>query len=79
MPAGSIHTQQPPTQAARVDRGTVLSKLIASTQEGGVVYLSVDGDVVGAVASIEVVEAGPRALGRDREGRAHASPKLRRP
>jgi hypothetical protein len=67
MPAGDIYTEQPTTRAATVDGGMVLSELIASTRDGGVVYLTDDGDVVAAVAPIEVVEAGLRALGRDRD------------
>jgi antitoxin (DNA-binding transcriptional repressor) of toxin-antitoxin stability system len=72
MPAGDIYAEQPPARAARVDGGMVLSELIASTKDGGVVYLTDDGDVVAAVAPIEVVEAGLRALGRDRDGHAEA-------
>jgi hypothetical protein len=70
MPAGDIYTEQPPARAAHVDGGVVLSELIASAKDGGVVYLSEDGDLVAAVAPIEVVEAGLQALGRDRDGHA---------
>jgi len=59
VPAGDIYAAEPPTSAARVDGGVVLSELIASTKDGAVVYLTEDGDVVA------VVEAGLRALGRD--------------
>jgi hypothetical protein len=70
MPAGDIYTEQQPSRAARVDGGMVLSELIASTKDGGIVYLTDDGDVVAAVAPIEVVEAGLQALGRDKDGHA---------
>ena len=50
----------------------VLSELIASTKEGGVVYLTDDGDVVAAVAPIDVVEAGLRALGRNADGQSQS-------
>jgi len=65
VPAGDIYAAEPPTSAARVDGGVVLSELIASTKDGAVVYLTEDGDVAAAVAPIDVVEAGLRALGRD--------------
>jgi len=72
MPAGDIYTEQPPHRAARVDGGMVLSELIASTKGGGVVYLTDDGDVVAAVAPIDVVEAGLRALGRNSDGNSRS-------
>jgi hypothetical protein len=72
MPAGDIYAAEPPARAARVDGGMVLSELIASTKDGGIVYLTDDGDVVAAVAPIDVVEAGLRALGRDSDGHSRS-------
>ena len=72
MPAGDIYAAEPPARAARVDGGMVLSELIASTKDGGIVYLTDDGDVVAAVAPIDVVEAGLRALGRQNDGHARS-------
>jgi hypothetical protein len=63
MPLGDIFTEIPPSEAASIDGGVVLSELIDSVQGGGVVYLTRDGSVVGAVAPLDVVEAGLRALG----------------
>lgn len=67
---------QAPDYSARMRQGSgreladatlvdgVIAEFIASAKRGEVVLLSEDGAPVGAVAPLDVVEAGLRALGR---------------
>lgn len=54
--------QSPVADASLLD--AVMAQFVTSAKNGEVIWLSEDGEAVGAVAPRDVVEAGLRALGR---------------
>lgn len=71
MPLFSDTEGPAPDWAAEATVGQVLGDLIAQAQAGHVVYLTGPGDDdVVAVAPVEVVRAGLKALGRTEAGPA---------